>query len=444
MSEVILEKKISTLENKIRELKLESEKRDRDVHQYLDKIDQLEDSVMKLEGLIPEEDGKKKSRKKQAVNSRLHYELDEKEKQIRELKMRMGYLRKDKTQLQQEIENYKISQQSVIRVEDLREKSPLNALVAELQDKINKQKSLINELNGKVKHSEKFDERLKDKDNIIEAYSSEINELNQKLSKLSTTSEHEKSGTSIAKTLIEDLQTQLNKSKNQILTLKQKLSKLEKKSKKSERKDVQSKITKFEAQVTELNETLSVRDNEISNLKNEISSVRKSIISINPNQPDNSSSEMIKTLKEDLQNQLNKSKLQVKSLQEQISKLKTRESSRNNESNKEIKGKLKMQREMAIFLQKQLDSKEGEIETIKNEAVQIKKRYRQLESQVNSKDQKFNDLQRQIEKISAQTSSATPDNPHLALRLRELKGINQDLQSKNRDLKYEIAQLRKN
>ena len=63
---------------------------------------------------------------------------------------------------------------------------------------------------------------------------------------------------------------------------------------------------------------------------------------------------------------------------------------------------------------------------------------------MNSKDQKFNDLQRQIEKISAQTSSATPENPHLALRLRELKGINQDLQSKNRDLKYEIAQLRKN
>ena len=189
---------------------------------------------------------------------------------------------------------------------------------------------------------------------------------------------------------------------------------------------------------------LTEKDSEIINLENEISSFSKRINSINSDQHDNSSSEMIKTLKEDLQNQLNKSKLQVKSLQEHISKLKTGESSRNNKSNKEIEGKLKMQREMAIFLQKQLEAKDGEIETIKNEAVQIKKRYRQLENQVNSKDQKFNDLQRQIEKISAQTSSATPANPHLALRLRELKGINQDLQSKNRDLKYEIAQLRKN
>ena len=420
------------------------ENKEQEIDQLEDQMEQLENKIMELESFTPEEGTTKKSKKIQALQAKHAYYLKEKDKEIRELKVRMGYLRKDKTQLQQEVENYKISQQSVIRVEDLREKSPLNALVAELQDKVNKQKSLINELNRKVKHSEKFNERLKDKDNIIEAYSSEINELNQKLSKLSTTSVYEKNGTSMAKTLIEDLQTQLNKSKNKILTLQQKLSKHEKKSKKSEKKDVQFKINKFETQITELNEMLSVRDNEISNLKNEISSVRKSIISINPDQPDNSSSEMIKTLKEDLQNQLNKSKIQVKSLQEQISNLKTRESSRNNESQKEIKGKLKMQREMAIFLQKQLDTKEGEIETIKNEAVQIKKRYRQLESQVNSKDQKFNDLQRQIEKFSAQTSSTTPDNPHLALRLRELKGINQDLQSKNRDLKYEIAQLRKN
>ena len=425
------------LKNKIRELKLELDNRE-------EEIEVLEEKIMELESFIPEEGTTKKSKKIQALEAKHAYYLEEKDKEIREMKNNMGLLRKDKTQLQHEIENFRISQQAVIRVEDLREKSPLNSLVTELQDKVNKQTSLISQLNTKVKHSEKFSELLKEKENIIESYRSEINELNHKLRELSTTSEHEKSGTSVAKTLIEDLQTQLNKSKNQILTLKQKISKYEKKSKKSEKKYVQSKINKLKTQITELNELLTVKDSEITNLKNEISSVSKRINSINSDQSDNYSSEMIKTLKEDLQNQLNKSKLQVKSLQEHISKLKTGESSRNNKSNKEIEGKLKMQREMAIFLQKQLEAKDGEIETIKNEAVQIKKRYRQLENQVNSKDQKFNALQRQIEKISAQTSSATPENPHLALRLRELKGINQDLQSKNRDLKYEIAQLRKN
>ncbi|HEC37551.1 MAG TPA: hypothetical protein ENI29_04900 [bacterium] len=432
------------LKNKIRELELGLENKEQEIEELEEKIEPLENKIMELESFIPEEGKTKKSKKIQALEAKHAYYLEEKDKEIREMKNNMGLLRKDKTQLQQEIENFRISQQAVIRVEDLREKSPLNSLVAELQDKLNNQNSLIRQLNTKVKHSEKFSELLKEKENIIKAYRSEINELNHKLSQLSTTSEHEKSGTSVAKTLIEDLQTQLNKSKNQILTLKQKVSKYEKKSKKSEKKEVQSKINKLETQNTELNELLTEKDSEIINLKNEISSVSKRINSTNLDQPDNSSSEMIKTLKEDLQNQLNKSKLQVKSLQEHISKLKTGESSRNNESNKEIEGKLKMQREMAIFLQKQLEAKEGEIETIKNEAVQIKKRYRQLENQVNSKDQKFNDLQRQVEKISTQTSSATPEDPHLALRLRELKGINQDLQSKNRDLKYEIIQLRKN
>ncbi|KKN57261.1 hypothetical protein LCGC14_0563890 [marine sediment metagenome] len=432
------------LKNKIRELELGLENKEQEIEELEEKIEPLENKIMELESFIPEEGKTKKSKKIQALEAKHAYYLEEKDKEIREMKNNMGLLRKEKTQLQQEIENFRISQQAVIRVEDLREKSPLNSLVAELQDKLNNQNSLIRQLNTKVKHSEKFSELLKEKENIIKAYRSEINALNHKLSELSTTSEHEKSGTSVAKTLIEDLQTQLNKSKNQILTLKQKVSKYEKKSKKSEKKEVQSKINKLETQNTELNELLTEKDSEIINLKNEISSVSKRINSTNLDQPDNSSSEMIKTLKEDLQNQLNKSKLQVKSLQEHISKLKTGESSRNNESNKEIEGKLKMQREMAIFLQKQLEAKEGEIETIKNEAVQIKKRYRQLENQVNSKDQKFNDLQRQVEKISTQTSSATPEDPHLALRLRELKGINQDLQSKNRDLKYEIIQLRKN
>ena len=98
---------------------------------------------------------------------------------------------------------------------------------------------------------------------------------------------------------------------------------------------------------------------------------------------------------------------------------------------------------MAIFLQKQLKTKEEEMETIKNEAVQIKKRYRQLENQLNLRDQKLNDMQKQIEGQIIQTPTQLQEDPHVSLRMRELKGIVQDLEKKNVEQRLEIAQLRK-
>ena len=98
---------------------------------------------------------------------------------------------------------------------------------------------------------------------------------------------------------------------------------------------------------------------------------------------------------------------------------------------------------MAIFLQKQLETKDGEIETIKNEAVQIKKRYRQLENQLKTRDQKLNDLQKQIERHTTRIPAQKPEDPHLTLRLRELKSIIDDLQKQNTEQRMELVQLRK-
>ena len=387
-------------------------------NKYLDKIGQLEDVVMKLEEIVLLEGGAKtKSKKIQAAKSKFTYELDEKEKYIRDLKNTMGILRKDYTQLQQEFEKFRITHQdsSVIRIENLREKQPLNVLVAELQDKVNKQKSIINNLEYQLKQTVEFNEKLKEKDDTIELYKSEINELNQKINELSSASQNESSD-SMTKKLIEDLQKQLNKSKRKILDLKQKLSKSERKSKKPDKKD-----------------------QEIEKLKNEIKSLEKGTITTDSDQADMASSEMIHTLKDDLQNTLNKSKLEVKSLQEQLKKA----LSETGGSQKEIEGKLKMQREMAIFLQKQLEAKDGEIDTIKNEAMQIKKRYRQLENQLKTRDQKLNDLQKQIERHTTRTPAQSQVDPHLSLRLRELKSIIDDLQKQNTEQRMELAQLRK-
>jgi len=428
-----------TLKARISELEQELAEKEDEIIEYLYKLESLEATVTQLEQLVPEETNKKKSKKKQAAQSKMALKLKEKDDDLRELKNRMGFLRKEKVQLQQQFDKFKKSVEStnVIRVEDIRKKPPLNALVKELQDKVNKLKSEINQLQSKIKQAEELNEKVKGYESVIETYKSEINELNQKINELSDSSESESSD-SIPKNLIEDLQKQLNKSKLEIIELKQKLSK---KTKKSEKKSDNLEIDRLEVQIKELKELLDTKNRENENLKNELST--KSEMPTSPAQADAVSSEMMKALKEDLQNHLNKSKLQVRSLQEQISKYKSGEITGTGESQKDLEGKLKMQREMASFLQKQLKTKEGEIETIKNEAVQIKKRYRQLENQLKLRDQKLNEMNKQINNQIVNPPTQPQENPHLSLRLRELKGLVQDLEKKNVEQRLEITQLRK-
>jgi len=405
----------------IGELEKELESKDYEIHGYLDKIEDLEEKLLKLEFLFPKESDKKKGKKQQAVDSKLSF-IEEKDREIRDLRDRMGFLRKEKVQLQQELEKKDReirelkNESSVIRVEDLREKAPLNILVKELQDKVNKQKSLINLLEQQNKDASSFDEILREKDDEIDIYKSEILDLNQNLKDLSSSSEG-KNGDSIAKKLIEDLQTQLNKTKRQIIELKQKIAKYEKKHKKKEKKEEET--------------------------------VKKDKITKETGEPEGKSTETMITLQDDLQNKLNKAKLQIKSLEEELKKIKTEKIPEQGNSQKELEGKMKMQREMAIFLQKQLEMKDGEFETIKNEAVQIKKRYRQLESQLKIKDQKIDELLNKLESYSAQIQpkvqpqASSKEDPHLNLRLNELKNMIDDLKKRNYEQRIEISQLRK-
>jgi len=446
MSEDPLKARIRELEARIRELEDEQAEKDNELIDILYQQEQLEAKVIQLEQFVPE--GKKKSKKKQAVDSKSTLKLKEKDDEIRDLKNRMGFLRKEKVQLQQEFEKFRKTHEesSVIRVEDLREKAPLNVLVKDLQEMVNKQKSEIYKLQSNLKQTEESIEKIPEYESDIETYKSEINDLNKKLTELSVPSDSE-SGDSVAKKLIEDLQKQLNKSKREIIEFKHKLSK---KTKKSEKKSDTARINKLEDQVKELSVLIETKNNEIKNLKTD--HISKGNISGSSDQTDVASSGMIETLKEDLQNQLNKSKLQVKSLQEQVRKYKSGEISGTGETQKELEGKLKMQREMAMFLEKQLKTKEGEIETIKNEAVQIKKRYRQLENQLKLRDQKLNSLQKQVDNqiIQTPTQPTQPNQltqpqkePQLTLRLRELKNFVQDLEKENLEQRLEIEQLRK-
>jgi len=106
------------LKKRIRELELELGNKEDEIEELEDAIEELEDTIMKLEDFTPEEGTTKKSKKMQAAELKFKYYLEEKEKEIRELKNSMGFLRKEKVQLQQEFDKFKRSMNtSVIPVE---------------------------------------------------------------------------------------------------------------------------------------------------------------------------------------------------------------------------------------------------------------------------------------------------------------------------------------
>lgn len=153
--------------------------KDEEINSYLDKIEELEEIIMRLEALIPEEDIEKKRRKKKMMDSKLAIELDEKNKKFRELKDKMGFLRKENSRLRQELEKIKLanSSSSRIKIEDLRPEPLLNDLVKELQDIVNNQRLIISKLKTNKVDKEDLLKELRNKEEEIERLKSEISHL---------------------------------------------------------------------------------------------------------------------------------------------------------------------------------------------------------------------------------------------------------------------------
>jgi len=218
---------------KIKESENELEFREQEVIKYLDKIEELEETIIKLESLISDENSKASKKKwKKAKDSILEMELEEKEKIIRNLKDRMGFLRKEKIQLQLKLEQYTKEEESnstVIRIEE--KKEPFDTLVKELQDKINKLQIIIAELQEKIKKEEieklrdiinKLNAELKSKDDKIEELSNKILGLGTKQEPSNINIEVNATKNK-ANTLIEELQRKLNKAKLKIKDLQKQL-----------------------------------------------------------------------------------------------------------------------------------------------------------------------------------------------------------------------------
>jgi len=426
---------------KIDELEMEMENKDKDLFQALDKIESLEDAVMRLEAMVPDAKGKKG--KKKTGDSKIVLELEDRERQIRELKDKLGFLRKEKIQLQKELERVAKmdSQSSVIRIEE--KKTPLDDLVSELQGKLNKQRLLITKLKQKSMDADSAEltEKLRVKEEEAGTMKLEIEDLREKVKSSEANkaaSVQAEAGASITKSLTEELQNKLNKSKRQIEALQKKIEALDKKGKKGKKGKVDnSAVDELQDKIDELQEDLNNRNSEIEKLKGQISSLQVAPKGDSGDEAAPAATGPIGGLTEELQNKLNKAKIQIKTLQDKLKKAQAGKAPAGGESTAEIEQELSMQKEMVISLQQ-------EIETAKSQATQSQLKCEELQGQVQLKEQQINDLRTQIDSLSSQsqTSAAPAEAPNVALRLRELKGYVEELNKQNIQQRLEISELR--
>jgi chromosome segregation ATPase len=433
---------------KIQDLQSELDKKEIQINRQLDKLDGQEIEIMKYEQMFDE--NAPKSKIKKAKEEKLNIEINARDREIRELKDRMGFLRKEKIDLQKkyELEVKKNTETSVISVEELRakDKAPLNVLLQELQDKINKQQSMIRRLKrgeigvkSKDSGSDESNEMLKEKDKKIEILTDQIAELNNNLSKTVPKVELDDKppSSNISKILLEELQNNLTKVKRRNNELKKKLEKYEKKITSKEGSEENSHVLELQNIISQLTSELEHKNKTIE--ENTISSIHRE---------SESDADSLHSVVEELKSKLSKAKSQIANFQL------AQEHSFKSLSPSETEGKLKIQREMASFLQKQLaeannslKTKEEEITTIKTEAIGIKRKYEQLNNLLKSKDQETNELYADIEalKMQIQTQNAPSQSihPDVKLRLKELQSLVDDLSKQTIQQRLEISQLRK-
>ena len=432
---------------KIQDLQAELDKKEIQIHAYLDKIDGHEVDIMKYEEMFDE--NAPKSKMKKAKEDKLNIELDVKDREIRELKDRMGFLRKEKIEIQKkfELEVKKNSNTSVISVEEIREKekAPLNVLLQELQDKINKQESIIRRLKSKDIGSDEYNKILKEKDKKIEMLTDQIADLTENIEKTASDIELDDKPhfNDISKNLLEELQNNLNKVKRYNDELKKKLEKYEKKDKGKKGSEENSQVLEMQNIISQLNSELEYKNKIIE--ENTTSSIYPE---------SEAGTDSLHTVVEELKSKLSKAKSQIASLQQQFVENQGQKPSSESLSPGETDGKLKIQREMASFLQQQLaeannalKTKEEESITIKTEAIRIKRKYEELENLIKIKDQKTNELNDDIGALKMQihTQNATSQaiHPDIKLRLKELQSLVDDLSKQNIQQRLEISQLRK-
>ncbi len=248
------------LKNQIRKLNFEIDKKNQEINLYLDKIHDYEEELMKLQQLIlktPSQEGVLK-----IIDSKFTFELKEKEREIRDLKNRMGFLRQEKINLQRELGEFKkISKPSAKSIEEIREKQKLvddllnlETLTKELRKKLYTQEIITGNLRKEIEGKEEDIKQL----NLT------VKELNQELRNKNSIVKG-KINKKIKKELKNGLQKELKKSKKQIDNLRNELNKY----KVSQRDKIKYDIEMRELQnkIIFLEKELEKKDRIINELK---------------------------------------------------------------------------------------------------------------------------------------------------------------------------------
>ncbi len=239
---------------------LELDKKDQEIILYLDKINDLEEELMKLHEIISKTPSNESIVK--MIESKFIFELKEKEREIRDLKNRMGFLRQEKVILQRELEEFKKSSiPSAKSIEEVRQRQDSVDYILNLE-------STINELRKELYTQEiimgNLKKELEKKEEQIKSLNLNIVELNQEL-KTGNLMIEGKINKKIRKELNSRLQKELEKNKKQIEDLKGELNKYKVSQRDKIRYDIE--MSEFQNKINFLEDLLKKKDKIINELK---------------------------------------------------------------------------------------------------------------------------------------------------------------------------------
>ncbi|TXT63735.1 MAG: hypothetical protein BAJALOKI3v1_320031 [Promethearchaeota archaeon] len=449
MSEEALRARINDLENELKQKNTE-------INSYLDRIEGLESNVMKLEGLIQEAEAEGTFDPQKVQDTKLSIELKEKEREMRELKNKMGFLRKEKIELQKKLEQQQYQpkkESTVIRIKEKTETGPFDGLVKELQTKINKQQALIKQLKdgGTVaeKPESQLEKELQLKNKTIEELESKIVRLEEKLESINSQNAPEGGSDQMSLSLTEELQDKLNRTKRRVLHLQERLSKYE------EVKDTLG-LTAAEEQMYTSQEEFQQLRRELSAKTQKIQELKETISCLEDGQSEKKSPEiltgpeMISELTEELQKKLNKAKIRIQQLENELESkpgAKTVSSTQLDQMQEVISEKDQTIENLKTTLEskdKMVKNKQEELETIKNEAMKCNSEIEKLKHTLDSKEDQIESLKSQLATVQQDSEQKTSQSENaISLRVRELKNLVKELKKENAQQLVEISELRK-
>ncbi len=251
------------LKSQIRKLNLDLDKKNQEINMYLEKIHDNEDELMELHELISKTPSQENYQN--IIDSKLNFELKEKEREIRDLKNRMGFLRQEKTIAQRELEEFKkSSKSSAMSIEKIRKEEKytqdllnLETLIKELRKKLYIQEILIGNIKNEIGEKEKHINNL----NLI------VGELNKGLKIQNSILEGKFFKEKIKKELNKELQKELNESKKRVDDLRDQLTKYREPKREKIKFDIE--IRELKNKIILLKEDLDRKDRIISRLKSE-------------------------------------------------------------------------------------------------------------------------------------------------------------------------------